>query len=71
MKFVNFPGLKGKVFVPEDSSDSPRKNSCKGCFSCQMCSEDRCSICMNIDPEISCPICEKVKSDEERERDRL
>jgi len=46
MPFIKVPGLKGTVFVPEDKSGSGKKNNCKDCFLCQMCSNDRCSICL-------------------------
>ena len=45
MAFVRVPGLKGKVYVPEESGRSPKKKPCKDCFSCQQCSDDRCRVC--------------------------
>lgn len=47
MAFVTLPGVKGKVYVPEDNADQPKKHACKDCFSCQMCSDDRCHLCLN------------------------
>ncbi len=45
MPFVEMPGLVGKVYVPEISDEIPKKYPCKDCFSCQMCSDDRCRVC--------------------------
>ena len=45
MAFVTVPGLKGKVFDPQESDRSLKKKSCKDCFLCQLCSEDRCRVC--------------------------
>ena len=45
MTFVRVPGLKGKVYVPEESGSSPKKKPCNDCFSCQQCSKDRCRVC--------------------------
>jgi hypothetical protein len=50
MGFIKLPGVTGKVFVPEDNSLSPRKHACSGCFSCQMCSDDRCKLCLSQKP---------------------
>jgi hypothetical protein len=46
MPFVNVPGLKGKVYVPDQDPDTPKKNPCPDCFSCQMCAENRCHVCL-------------------------
>jgi len=45
MAFVTVPGLKGKVFDPQESDRILKKKPCKDCFSCQHCSEDRCRVC--------------------------
>jgi hypothetical protein len=45
MAFIRLPGVTGKVFVPEDSAMRPRKHDCSDCYSCQLCSDDRCSLC--------------------------
>ena len=45
MPFVTVPGLTGKVFVPESQTTRPKKHPCKDCYSCQMCADDRCSVC--------------------------
>jgi len=46
MPFVNIPGLKGKVYVPDPDTDTPKKNPCPDCFSCQMCADNRCHVCL-------------------------
>ena len=44
MAFKSFPGIEGKVFVPdEDGRD--KKHTCTDCFVCQHCSDDRCRLC--------------------------
>lgn len=60
MPFVKMPGLKGKVYVPEDQSVAMKKHPCKGCFSCQMCTDTRCSVCLQGKlPKNSCLCPEK------------
>lgn len=46
MPFVTVTGLKGKVYVPQESPESPKKHPCKDCFACQHCSDDRCRVCL-------------------------
>ena len=48
MPFVSHPGLPGKIFIPVVNPAKPRKHSCKDCFSCQMCGEDRCQVCRGV-----------------------
>ena len=48
MAFVSMPGLKGKVYVPEESREGLKKYPCKDCFSCQQCSDDRCRVCLSL-----------------------
>jgi hypothetical protein len=55
MAFITVRGLKGKVYVPDPPKEGARKHSCKDCYACQLCSDDRCSVCLS--PE-SCR-CEK------------
>jgi hypothetical protein len=45
MPFMKMPGVIGKVYVPERCPDHFKKHGCEECFSCQMCSDDRCSVC--------------------------
>ena len=45
MPWITRPGLNGKIYVPEQSLDPAKKYSCKDCFSCQKCGEDRCRVC--------------------------
>ena len=46
MPFVEVPGLKGKVYIPEEHKGSVKKHPCKDCYSCQLCSDDRCALCL-------------------------
>jgi hypothetical protein len=48
MSFVSVPGLKGKVYVPDESREGSKKYPCKDCFSCQQCSDDRCRVCLSL-----------------------
>jgi hypothetical protein len=48
MPFTTVRGLKGKVYVPDPPKEGTRKHSCKDCYSCQLCSDDRCSVCLMI-----------------------
>jgi len=52
MPFKEIPGLPGKIYIPEQDPDAPKKHDCPDCFSCQMCSDDRCRICR--DHRVSC-----------------
>lgn len=45
MPFKEIPGLPGKVYIPEQHPDAPKKHDCPDCFSCQMCSDSRCRVC--------------------------
>ncbi len=47
MPFTTVCGLKGKVYVPGPPKDGTRKHSCKDCYSCQLCSDDRCRVCLS------------------------
>ena len=46
MPFVRYPGLAGKVYVPERAPADAKKHPCRDCFSCQMCSDGRCRSCL-------------------------
>jgi hypothetical protein len=45
MAFVEVPGFKGKVYIPEEESEGTKKHNCTDCYSCQMCSDTRCTLC--------------------------
>jgi hypothetical protein len=45
--FETVRGLKGKVYVPEQPAEEARKHTCDDCYACQLCSDDRCSVCRN------------------------
>ena len=51
MAWKEIPGLKGKVYVPDSPPESPRKHCCADCFSCQLCSDERCSLCLGCKGE--------------------
>ncbi|MDY6968048.1 MAG: hypothetical protein SVR08_05270 [Spirochaetota bacterium] len=46
MPFVKVPNFIGKVYMPEDNPDGIKKHNCTDCFSCQMCSDERCELCL-------------------------
>jgi hypothetical protein len=48
MPFTTVRGLKGKVYVPDQPKEGTRKHPCKDCYSCQLCSDDRCRICLSL-----------------------
>jgi hypothetical protein len=65
MAFITIPNIKGKIYIPETKPQTLKKQKCHDCFSCQICSESRCQVCMseescknkkpsenNISPEI-------------------
>ncbi len=45
MAWQQVPGLNGRVYVPDNPLGVPRKYPCVDCFSCQFCSDERCSVC--------------------------
>lgn len=45
MAWKKVPGLNGSVYVPESPPGRPRKHPCADCFSCQLCSDERCGVC--------------------------
>lgn len=45
MGFIKITGFKGKIFMP-DEKPAVRKHNCKDCFECQMCSDERCEVCL-------------------------
>lgn len=47
MPFIEIPGLNGKVYSPEHDPGCPKKHGCKECFTCQMCGDDRCEVCLS------------------------
>lgn len=46
MAFIKICGLEGKVYVPGSDLSVHKKHFCGDCFSCQMCSDERCALCM-------------------------
>jgi hypothetical protein len=45
MAWKEIPGLKGKVYIPDEEKRTLKKHGCEQCFSCQLCSDDRCRLC--------------------------
>lgn len=45
MAFIDLPNALGKLYIPEKTGNTPQKHPCPDCFSCQMCSDDRCLQC--------------------------
>jgi len=44
MPYKRIRGIKGLVYVPEQT-EGEKKHNCKDCFSCQWCSDQRCTLC--------------------------
>ncbi|MFA5291991.1 MAG: hypothetical protein WC496_03050 [Phycisphaerae bacterium] len=44
MAFIRIPGIPGKVYQPQGGGT--KKHNCKDCFFCQMCSDERCLLCL-------------------------
>ncbi len=42
-------GIKGRVFIPEDTPTVHKKHACPDCYQCQQCSDDRCQICRSAE----------------------
>jgi len=54
MPFVDLPDGTGKIYVPEKKQGCRQKYPCLDCFSCQMCSDDRCQRCLGRDKKARC-----------------
>lgn len=46
MPWITLPGVEGLVYEPDASPRSRKRHNCKDCYSCQMCSETRCKVCL-------------------------
>ncbi|MBW2468604.1 MAG: hypothetical protein JRE88_15780 [Deltaproteobacteria bacterium] len=57
MPFKTVRGLKGKLYVPDPAEGVRRKHPCKDCYTCQLCSDDRCRVCRDR-PNVC--LCEKL-----------
>jgi len=44
--FAGMRGVSGRVFVPRRNKAQKKKHACRDCYECQMCSDDRCSVCL-------------------------
>jgi hypothetical protein len=49
MPFQSYPGIKGRVFIPEEG-DQDKKHPCADCCACQQCGDDRCRVCREKAP---------------------
>ncbi|BBO68274.1 hypothetical protein DSCA_22040 [Desulfosarcina alkanivorans] len=56
MAWINVPGLAGRVYLPDDAGQVPKKHPCMACFSCQWCDENRCRVCRDGRNEEANPI---------------
>jgi hypothetical protein len=43
MPFMEIKNIPGMIWVPEEETN--KKYKCEDCFACQMCSDERCSLC--------------------------
>ncbi len=53
MPFVTMPGITGKIYLPEKNGCISGKHPCPDCFSCQLCSDERCSVCRGTHSEFT------------------
>ncbi|HPO50667.1 MAG TPA: hypothetical protein PLO89_10110 [Spirochaetota bacterium] len=51
MPFVESKSVPGLIYEPEENKI--KKHNCKDCFSCQMCSDARCELCLRKKSKIS------------------
>ncbi|MGA2914927.1 MAG: hypothetical protein ABSE89_02780 [Sedimentisphaerales bacterium] len=52
MALKRIRGLPGLIYVPDGRG--PKKHNCKDCFFCQMCSDERCSLCLKTKSKKRC-----------------
>ena len=45
MGFKPASGIKGRVFIPEETPRARKKHDCPDCYRCQQCGDDRCQLC--------------------------
>lgn len=64
MPFVDLPDGTGKLYVPEKKHGGRQKHACPDCFSCQMCSDDRCDRCRGEGKQGRCCSCEGAQEQE-------
>ena len=55
MAFKTIPGIKGKIFIPEEGPLRHRKHPCPDCYTCQQCGDDRCRVCREDRADPECP----------------
>jgi len=46
MPFIRVPGTPGLFYVPDSDCSRPKKHPCPDCHFCQMCSDERCRLCL-------------------------
>ena len=54
MPWIRTPGLAGKVYVPQDDGQTPKKHPCNTCHACQWCDENRCRVCRSCGEAANC-----------------
>lgn len=47
MAYIKISGFKGKIYIPDENKDN-KKHNCPDCYYCQVCSDDRCCLCLEI-----------------------
>ena len=45
MPFIVIPGIKGKLYIPEEAPESMRKHACHDCAVCTLCNDEKCAMC--------------------------
>lgn len=48
-RFIDLPDGRGKLYVPLPQCGL-RKHQCPDCFACQLCSDERCTVCRPASP---------------------
>ncbi|MBU1076565.1 MAG: hypothetical protein KKH98_04690 [Spirochaetes bacterium] len=46
MRFKKVKNFIGKLYIPDKQANKEKKHNCDDCFSCQMCSDSRCEVCL-------------------------
>lgn len=46
MAFRTIEGFAGSVYTPDIMPNSLKKHNCEDCTVCQMCSDERCELCL-------------------------
>jgi acyl dehydratase len=46
MTFIQAPGIRGQLYLPEEPSQGTRKHNCEDCAACMVCNDDKCAMCL-------------------------